>query len=97
MKSLLTKLCWPILHFFEPNPKSPKPQLDYRKSHRTALIIVGVLFLALSTGVGFAVRYAEDPGFWFPVAVFFALGFVSLVVGSLGSDAAVSRIWNSRQ
>lgn len=99
MKSILTKLFWPVLHFFENNaPSANKHQKShYQKSHRVALIVVGLLFLGLSVGGGLAVRYAEDPGYWLPVAVFFAIGFVCTVVGSLGSEAAVSKIWNSRQ
>ena len=92
MKEFLRKICWPILRFFESNERV----VGYKKSHRVALIVVGCLFLVLSTGAGLTASYVDDIGFIVPVVVFACIGFVSLVVGSLGSEAAVSKIWGSR-
>lgn len=91
MKSLLRKMFWPILKFFETGAEP----VNYRKSHRVALIVVGVLFLGLSIGASIAAGYSGDPGAMIPFVVFFCLGLVALVVGTLGSNAAVAKIWGT--
>lgn len=91
MKSLLRSTFWPILKFFE----SDTEPANYRKSHRVALIVVGVLFLALSIGASIAAGYSGDLGALIPFVVFFCLGLVALVVGALGSNAAVAKIWGT--
>lgn len=83
------KIFWPILKFFE---TEQAPQ-HYKKSHRMALIGVGILFWILSAGAAWAASYVEQLGVYIPVVVFFAIGFVSLVVGLFGSNGAVAKIW----
>ena len=89
MKESLRNVFWPILKQFE----TGDPVKRYKPSHRTILVAVGIFFLVLSTGAGVASAYAEHWGALIPVFVFFAVGVVTLVVGSLGSNDAVSRIW----
>lgn len=89
MKAVLRKIFSPILNLFE---KGPEPA-GYKPSHRMVLNVVGVLFLVLSLGSGYAASYAGDPGFFFPVVIFFLLGFVTLIVGLLGTNTAVSKMW----
>lgn len=92
MKQLFRALFRPILRHFETDEAS----VNYRKSHRIVLNVVGGLFLLLSFGSLFAVLYTGQYGALVPVVVFFCVGFVALVVGSLGSENAVSRIWGNR-
>ena len=93
MKTFFQRMFRPILSPFE---KNTDPSL-YRTSHRVVLRVVGILFLVLTAGSGQAARYADDAGFFIPVVVFFVLGFVSLVIGFLGSDGAVAKIWGNRK
>ena len=93
MKSVLTKIFWPILALFE----SSESTAQYKKSHRTALKAVGGLFLLLSFISAVAASVAGGVGALVPVVIFFCVGVVAIVVGTLGSDSAVSRIWSTRK
>jgi hypothetical protein len=92
MKALFSRLFWPILAIFE----TGRPAQGYRPSHRKILIAVGVLFSFLcGVSVYFGVT-ADMMGALIPSLIFFAVSLVCLVVALLGSDAAVARIWGSR-
>ena len=92
MKEVLTKLCWPILSFFEDGEEA----VNLKRSHRVITVVVGVLFVVLSlVSAGFALSIGE-PGGLVPVLVFFALGLVAVIVGTLGSDSAITKIWGRR-
>ncbi len=92
MKDSLIKICWPVLKYFE----SGDEPYQYKPSHRTILIIMGLLFSLLSTGLLLAASFSSGYGFLIPVVVFFGVGFICMIVGFLGSDRAVSKIWGSR-
>lgn len=92
MRRLLTKICWPILKFFETNEEAT----NYKKSHRVILIVVGSLFVFLSLASAGAAFVSGGSGALIPVVVFFCVGFVAVVVGALGSDSAVSKIWGTK-
>lgn len=91
MRHALKKLFWPILKHFE----TDQEPANYKQSHRVALVIVGVLFLCLATGSGLAAVLSNQLGALIPVVVFAALGVVTVVIGSLGSNGAVSKIWGT--
>lgn len=93
MKQILTKIFWPILTLFETGEEA----INYKKSHRAALNGVGGLFLLLSLISTVAASNASGVGSLLPVVIFLCAGVVSLVVGSLGSDSAVSRIWGTKK
>ena len=92
MKDALTKLFWPILKFFETGIEPT----NYKKSHRVALIIMGALFEFLALGSALAAVSIGAVGAVIPVVVFFTVGLVALVVGALGSNSAVSKIWGTK-
>ncbi len=92
MKEFLRKICSPILSPFE----SGDDNYAYRPSHRKILIVVGALFLVLAMGALAATLVAELYGGLIPVVVFLAVGLVCEVVGALGSDKAVARMWKSK-
>lgn len=92
MKALLRTLFSPLLNLFE----TEEDNLVYKPSHRTVLIIVGCLFAFLSIAV-FTVGFnGEGLGFLLPGCIFGAAATVSLVVGCLGTDKAVAKLWGSR-
>lgn len=92
MKRLLTQLFWPILAPFEKRGDAG----GYRPSHRKILLAVGFLFLVLAGASGYFASYANHIGALIPILFFFIAGLVCWVVGLLGSDAAVARLWGNR-
>jgi hypothetical protein len=92
MKLVFRKLFSPILNYFE----SGGDEFSYRKSHRIILIVVGGLFLFLSSISAFMAVGASQFGAFIPIVIFFMAGFVCIVVGSLGNDRAVATIWGSK-
>lgn len=93
MKNILIKVFWPILKFFE----TDKVPVNYKKSHRVALNILGTLFIFLSI-VSLGATYAtRDLASLIPVVIFAAVGIVAVVVGSLGSNGAVGKIWGTKK
>ena len=92
MKNILARIFWPILKFFE----TDEDPANYKKSHRVALNIVGALFIFLSLVSATAAYSIGGVGSLIPVVVFFCAGIVAVVVGSLGSNGAVSKIWGTK-
>ena len=92
MKSLLRKIFWPILSPFE----SGTEPYAYKPLNRKVLVVVGVLFLGLSGFLAPSAIKAGDAGYLLPLLVFSLAGLVCTVVGSLGSDRAVCKIWGNR-
>ena len=79
----------------EPFERGDQPYA-YKPLNRKILIAVGVLFLVLFfVAAGFAMHF-QAPGYALPVLVFFAAGATCLIIGLLGSDRAVSKIWGNR-
>jgi len=90
MKSLLRTLFSPILNLFE----SDAGEYLYKKSHRVVLIVMGILFTGLASLV-FLLGQGEDITYIIPVIVFGGAGLLSLLIGILGEDRAVAKIWGS--
>ena len=93
MKQVLIKVFWPLLRIFETGEEA----VGYSKSHRVILNIMGALFLGLSSGSAWMGHVSGEVGALIPVVVFFGVGFVALVLGTLGSNAAVCKIWRSNK
>lgn len=92
MKDALRRVFRPILVFFEKGGNAE----GYRSSHRKILLVVGFLFLVLSGISLFFSIVAETFSALLPIVLFFVISLVCIVVGLLGSDSAVARIWGSR-
>ncbi|BFM18270.1 hypothetical protein R50073_44530 [Maricurvus nonylphenolicus] len=94
MKSLLRQVCAPVLTIFE----SGDGDYAYKPSHRIVLIVMGCLFSGLAAMVVALMLLGSggDPGYAIPALVFGGAGLVSLIVGTLGNDRAVAKIWGSR-
>jgi len=90
MKSLLRNIFSPVLNIFE----SGSEEYLYKPSHRTILIVMGVLFTGLASLV-FILAAGKDIGYLLPVLVFGGAGLLSLLIGFLGNERAVAKIWGS--
>jgi len=90
VKNILRTIFYPILSVFE---SGTEPYI-YKKSHRTILLVIGVLFSGLSSLV-FWLSKGQDSGYLLPVIIFGGVGLVSLIVGLTGNDRAVAKIWGS--
>ena len=91
MKDFARKLLAPVLNIFEKGNE----EFSYKPLNRTILNVVGSLFLILTLALIFLVP-AVQTGKWLPVLIFGAAGFVCLVVGTLGSNRAVAKIWGTK-
>lgn len=92
MKEQFRKLCSPVLNIFE---KGKEPY-SYKPLNRLILLVVSFLFMGLALLVSYLSRHADDLGFLIPVIVFSAVSSVGFIVGLLGTDRAVSKIWGNR-
>ena len=92
MKNLFRTLFSPILNFFEKGDET----YSYKPLNRKILIFMSIIFLALAILVAYLSRNSSDIGYLLPVIVFSAMAVVGLVVGILGNDRAVAKIWGSR-
>lgn len=91
MKHRLRTLFGPLLAFFE---RGDAPYA-YKPSHRWILLFMSAMFIGLATLVLSFVP-DNDPGYLLPVVLFGGTGVVGIIVGGLGTDRAVARIWGSR-
>jgi len=91
MKEQLRILFSPVLNIFE---RGTEPY-NYKPLNRKILIIMGLLFSGLAAGAFYATP-GNDFGYLLPVIVFSIVGLVCIVVGLLGNDRAVSKIWGNR-
>lgn len=92
MKDVFIKICWPLLRIFETETQP----VNYRKSHRVALNCIGFIFLTLSFVSAFLGYSNKELGALIPAVIFFASGVSAVVVGLLGSDGAVAKVWGSK-
>lgn len=92
MKTTLRKIFWFILKFFEEG----NDPFEYKPVNRKILVAVGILFTFLSIISLYFGYGTAGYGYLIPVLVFFVVGFISFIVGFLGSDRAVSKIWGNR-
>lgn len=92
MKNALRKLFSPILNSFE----NGSEDFVYKPLNRKILMVIGVLFLMLASVVAYLSFDKGELGYFLPVIVFSGVSLVSLVVGLLGNDRAVSKIWGNR-
>ncbi len=60
------------------------------------LLVIGVLFGGLGLAVA-VLAQGKALTYLFPALVFGAVGLLALVVGGLGSDRAVAKIWGNQR
>lgn len=89
MKAILRKLCSPVLGMFE----SGEGEFDYKPSYRTILIVLGLLCLVIASVSLVMTLMTSEPAGVIPILLFLLTGLVCEIVGLLGTDRAVARIW----
>ena len=89
MKDIVRWVFRPILNLLEAEGEG----FVYRKSHRMILIITSCLFLFLAS---LSLYLAPSVDYLFAVLIFGGAGLLGLVVGAVGKDVAVARLWGSR-
>ena len=92
MKSILRKIFSPILNIFEGGDEP----YTAKSLNRKILIVIGVLFSFLVSVVIYLSYDKGEMGYLIPVIVFSGVALVALVVGFLGNDRAVAKIWGNR-
>lgn len=92
VKKSLRTVFGPILR---PLEQGDEP-FAHKPLNRKILIAVGVLFMILCGVAAFFALNQSAAGYIAPVVIFFTVGAVCLIVGFLGNDRAVSKIWGNR-
>jgi hypothetical protein len=94
MKNLFRTIFAPILNIFE---KGDEPYA-HKPLNRKILIVFGVMLSGLVAGI-VAISSQTDTSlmeYIIPVVVFGLVALVALVVGLLGTDRAVAKIWGGK-
>ena len=91
MKGLLRKLFSPLLSVFE----AGNEPYAYKPSHRKILLVLSTLFSILAAAV-LASAQGQDAGYLLPVFLFGGAGMLGFIIGFLGNERAVAKIWGSR-
>tara|TARA_R110002072_G_scaffold5527_3_gene35329 strand:- start:14463 stop:14744 length:282 start_codon:yes stop_codon:yes gene_type:complete len=91
MKKLLRQIFSPLLNPLE----SGSSPYAYKASHRTILIFMSFMFIGMATLVAL-IMPGWDSGYLLPIIVFGGAGLMGIVVGALGDDRAVAKIWGSK-
>ncbi|MDF1764565.1 MAG: hypothetical protein P1U57_14245 [Oleibacter sp.] len=92
MKSFFRK----IFSFILTPLEAGSGEFHYKPSHRTILIGVGSLFLALCMISIISMLASDQLGGMIPAVVFFVVSSVCVIVGTLGSERAVAKLWGNR-
>lgn len=82
----------PVLKHFE----TGEEVYIYKSSHRTILKVVGLLMFILAFASLYFSIVAALAGGIFPFTIFFLVGLTCEIVGFLGSDRAVAKIWKNK-
>jgi hypothetical protein len=92
MKQLLRTIFSPILAIFESGDEA----YEYKPLNRSILIFMGLIFFGLTVLVLNFVPDGVGLGYLIPAIVFGGVSLVALVVGLLGNERAVCKIWGNR-
>jgi len=92
MRNTLRQICAPILKQFENGDEV----YNYKPSYRKILFAVGSLFLFLATISIYFAFITHELAALIPILVFFIGGMICMIIGSLGTDRAVAKIWGNR-
>lgn len=92
MKASLRALFSPLLN---PLERGDEPYV-YKPLNRKILLAVSLLFSLLCAALVYLIPAEADKGYLVPVVVFGLVALVGFIVGLLGNDRAVAKIWGDR-
>lgn len=92
MKNQLRAICKPLLNIFE----NGDGDYVYKPMSRKILIAMGLLFgFIAALVISYIIRNAAY-GYALPGIVFSGVALVCLIVGTLGNERAVAKIWGNK-
>ncbi len=92
MKKRLCQIFGPILRIFE----NDSDEFILTPTNRKVTLFIGVTFVIIAVLIPIIGASQPVMAYIFPVIVFGSIGFVGVVVGSLGSDHAVAKLLGNR-
>ncbi len=92
MKTFLRKVFSPLLNIFE---QGDEPYM-YRSLSRKILIVMGLLFAGIAAFVITYIIRNEAYGYFAPAIIFSGVALVAIIVGGLGTERAVAKIWGNK-
>jgi hypothetical protein len=92
MKASLRKLFSPLLN---PLERGDEPYV-YKPLSRKILLTVSLLFSVMCAALVYLMPADADKGYLIPVVVFGLVAAVGFIVGLLGNERAVAKIWGNR-
>lgn len=92
MKDSLRRLFYPILRFFE----NDSDEFNLTSTNRKVALFISTTFVIIALLLPVIASGSPFTSYIFPVIVFGSIGFIGLVVGSLGSDHAVAKLVGNR-
>lgn len=92
MKTILRNLFKPLLDIFEQGEGA----YVYKPLSRKILIAMGTLFSALGGFSAYWIISTKQYGYFLPVLVFSVVGLTCLIIGTLGNERAVAKIWGNK-
>ncbi|HTF86644.1 MAG TPA: hypothetical protein VL987_18820 [Cellvibrio sp.] len=92
MKASLRKLFSPLLN---PLERGDEPYV-YKPLSRKILLAVSLLFSVMCAALVYLIPADADKGYLIPVVVFGLVAAVGFIVGLLGNERAVAKIWGNR-
>ena len=92
MKASLRKLFSPLLN---PLERGDEPYV-YKPLSRKILLTVSLLFSVMCAALVYLMPADADTGYLIPVVVFGLVAAVGFIVGLLGNERAVAKIWGNR-
>lgn len=91
MKQLIRIILSPVLNLLE----SGAEPFVYKSSHRKILIFMGGLFTGLAVAVLWLAQ-GQETGYLLPVVIFGVGGVLGVLIGIVGNDRAIAKLWGSR-
>ena len=92
MKSFLRTLFSPLLNIFE----NSSEEYSYKPLNRKILLVISFLFGCLASVVLYLIPENAELAYYLPVIIFGSISSVGFIVGFVGNDRAVSKIWGNR-
>jgi len=92
MKALFRKFFSPVLNLFEQGDED----FICKPHSRKILVFISILFSGLAAAVYYFIPAQSEIAYYLPVLIFGGIALIGFIVGLLGTDRAVAKIWGSR-